>query len=116
METEGAEKKRLTKRRESSLLERLPAILEACKNSGVVTLKCGELEVNFASPGLIPVDLGVSAPYTLPNPSSPAPLASVPQQTELIDKEMLEEMRLSQLMIDDPEQFEQEIIDSHTRG
>ena len=114
METEAtAPKKRLTNRVNSSLLERLPAILEACRKSGVVTLKCGDLEVNFASPGAFLVESGVTAPFTLPNLDAPARQDSEPMKTEPLDQDLLEQMRRSQLMIDDPLAFEQEVIDGH---
>ena len=109
-------KNKLTKRVNSSLLDRIPAILDACRKAGVVTLKCGELEVSFASPEIITNELGAASQAPLSTPAQTiAQQASGEATLEPIDRELLEEMRQSQLLIEDPLAFEQEVIDRHLR-
>lgn len=78
-------------------------IINICKSSNIKNLKYGNLEIEFIS--------------------NPAPIAEVPKTAAAPDpvKKMfsqhddteLEDLRMNQLMIDDPAAFEQEIIDSH---
>jgi hypothetical protein len=114
----GTSKKNLTKRGNASLLRDLPAILEACKKAEVSTLKCGDIEVTFRSPtalvhttGYLATDDLTTLPSTFTNYS---PVSEQPK-IETVDRDLLEDMRRSQLMIDDPMSFEQEMIDEYTR-
>lgn len=93
------------------------AILEACAKAGVAKLKYGDLEVVFAVPGQ-PV-----MAYDLPKTTFDgfAPQASgqelaVGDELATVNKDLLEDMRRSQLMIDDPASFEQEVIHNHLNG
>lgn len=105
----------LTKKPKPSLLAQLPAILEACARTGVATLKCGDIEVSFIQ-GLPQsyVNYGQASQADLPNDLDfPASQASEQPRIENLDTSLLEDMRRSQLMIDDPLSYEQEMIDEH---
>lgn len=86
------------------------AIIEACTKAGVVSLKWRDLEVTFQVPGL-------SATTDLPKTYMPefAPPESGQASIAMVDKDLLDDMRRSQLLLDDPAGFEQEVIDSHLR-
>lgn len=90
------------------------AIIEAAARAQVTTLKWRDLELTFPVLGQ-PV-----MAYDLPKTTSDgfAPQASEQELTRdrelaTVDKDLLEDMRKSQLMIDDPLSFELEIIDAH---
>lgn len=92
----------------------ITAILETCLKTGVTSLKWRDLEVSFFVPGQ-PV-----MAYDLPKTTFDgyAPQASEQELSRdsaigTVDKELLDDMRRSQLLIDDPLGFEQEIIDAH---
>lgn len=92
---------------EISKNKRLFDIISHCRENGVSRLKTDEFEfelyewVNEKSvhKKYCPED------YKKENPETP----------NAIDRELVEEMRLSQLMIDDPFAFEREIITSENR-
>lgn len=96
--------------------ESISAILEACSKTGVTSLKWRDLEVSFHVPGQ-PV-----IAYDLPKTTNDgyAPQASgheltVDKNLSTVNRELLEDMEASQLMIDDPIAFEQLMIDAQLR-
>lgn len=93
------------------------AILDSCSKTGVTRLKWGDLEVSFAVPGqpVMAYDLPKMASDGFAPPASGQELA-VADALGTVNKDLLDDMRRSQLMIDDPASFEQEVIDTHLRG
>lgn len=93
------------------------AILEVCAKAGVARLKYGDLEVSFAVPGQ-PV-MAFDLPKTTFDgfaPQASGQVLTVDDKIGAVDKDLLDDMRRSQLMIDDPASFEQEVIENHLRG
>lgn len=94
-------------------------IIESCSKGGVTELKFGNIEIRFGvRPGQMitsaysaPTDIGVLQPitnnYTASQDSG---------QNPTFDRDLLEDLRTSQLMIDDPHGFEREVVNSHLRG
>ena len=76
-------------------------IIENCRNLGVRKIKTHDFEVEF----FLERSLEVGRFETVDGPETPSP----------IDKDLLDDMRLSQLMIDDPFAFEKEILSAETR-
>ncbi len=111
-------KKSLTTRGNSSLLRELPAILDACAKAGVATLKCGDIEVTFQTSAPFvqypDYELPSQGGLTIPDSFTASQVSEQPR-IETVDKDLLEDMRRAQLMIDDPLSFEQEMIDEYTR-
>lgn len=94
-------------------------IIETCAKLGVSTLKWGDLEVKFTSPSLEyvgqeePLDLSKNfTPLTEPHESVSHDGTN---KSVLIDKALLEDIELSQLMLDDPMAFEQQMVDAELR-
>jgi len=81
----------------------LCAIIEACSKSGVTSLKFGDVEIQF----------GAQVPKTFEYAYGPAESEGAPKRAPAFDEDLREEMRLEQLLIDDPHGFESEIITSH---
>lgn len=81
--------------------------------NGVARLTIGDFQVNYYHPPA--ASLGPQVTADPPNVTEfPAPPASEqPPEVTIADPELLEDLRMSQLMISDPLAFEQEIIDSH---
>lgn len=91
------------------------AIIGACRTAGVSSLKWRDLEIVFAQQGPeAPADLPKTDVYEYAPPES-GQGPQVDDTIATVDKDLLEDMRRSQLMIDDPASFEQEVIDSHLR-
>ena len=102
----------------------LCAIIEACANGGVSELKFGNVEVKFypkftqtLDPTLSPTEnSAMPEPFQF-MPSAMQDSRQLPTQSNnAFDKDLLEDLRVSQLMIDDPHGFEREIVNSHLRG
>jgi hypothetical protein len=90
-------------------------IIESAAKNGVAALKFGDLEINFSPKA---VEEGHSADIDLPKHLEPIHATHASEQTlriddtlETVDKELLEDMRVTQLMFDDPLAFESEMID-----
>lgn len=78
-------------------------IIRACSASGVTRFRCGELEIDF-----LPVEKMLQEdPSHLPRP----PVIELSKE----DKELMEEMVDYQNLLEDPESYEQKIIDSHIK-
>jgi len=91
----------------------------------VSRLKLGDIEICFkeeTNRKTVSVNPGLSATASLPNPQvlSEESLESTPRdlrETSIpYDRELQENLRVNQLMIDDPFGFEREIINSHLKG
>ena len=112
------QQKKTSRRRNPSQRLDLPSILEACAKAGVATLKFGDIEVTFKTPSHLVHHTDYESPsqgdLTIPENFSASPVSEQPR-IETIDRDLLEDMRRSQLMIDDPLSFEQEMIDEYTR-
>ena len=85
----------------------LCAIIDACAKGGVSEMKFGGIEIYFFRPEIkedtpSQTVLGYNAGPQLPD-----------KKVASFDPDVMEDLRISQLMIDDPHGFEQEIIDSH---
>lgn len=100
------------------------SIIETCAKSGVSRLKLGDIEICFkdeTNHKTVSVNPGLSATASLPNPQvlSEESLESTPRdlrETSIpYDRELQENLRVNQLMIDDPFGFEREIINSHLK-
>jgi len=78
-------------------------IIDRCKSTNVKSLKYGNLEIEFT---------GNSVPITEFNQTASTNPETAPKAVAA-DKELTEDTRLAQLMMDDPPAFEQEVIDSH---
>jgi hypothetical protein len=76
-------------------------IIEGCRNLGVSKIKTIDFEVEF----FLERSLEVGQFEAVDSPKAPNP----------IDKELIDDMRMSQLMIDDPFAFEREIINAEQR-
>jgi hypothetical protein len=79
-------------------------IIEAAARNGVLTLSYGPLLLTF------PNSYGLQG-HIYSSPEDPE--SSEPEA--ILDPEIQEEVRMAQLMIDDPSAYEQEIIDSALR-
>jgi len=90
-------------------------IIKQCAKSGVKTLKLGGFEVEFRGWGTNPSPAGMQ----VDTPSDSGTNASKPvEPLELSeeDKQALQDLEDNQTMLDDPLQWEQDIIDSHMHG
>ncbi len=89
-------------------------IIGACSKSGVSSFSHGDLRIDFGSRGGLAMIEGASA----------NPIAGSGQNDTMVkelamsesDKEFIGALEDHQMMMDDPEGFEQGIIDSHMRG
>ena len=96
------------------------AILDACAKAGVVKLKLYDMEVFFnghnqiQDPQWLPID-NSGAPESQFTPATHDSGRHVKQESTF-DEELLNDIRASQLMIDDPHGFEREIVNAHLRG
>lgn len=85
-------------------LDEILSIIERCDSHNVSELRLGTFEIKFKSGYKENVSLPNFTVYQTPDSEtkieSPSP----------VDKELLEDVRLSQLMIDDPFGFELEIM------
>ena len=97
----------------------LCAIISACAKGGVSELKFGVVEVRFFNPTSTPTHdtpaMAIGA-VTQFQEISATPESGRPTSVNSFDRELLDDLRLSQLMIDDPQGFEREIVNSHLRG
>lgn len=96
------------------------AILEACRFSGVKSLKWGDLDIEFHS--LRDQERVVLAESPIPSAEEAARLEdsqdtsldfSNPNASTPEAKALMEEMHMAQLMTDDPVAYEQMQIDAH---
>ena len=85
--------------------DKIVDIINVCKSSNIKSLEYGNLKLEFIS------NPSESPQTTIPLVHDPEPPKRMFAE---VDEEEFEDLRLSQLMIDDPAAFEQEIIDSHT--
>ena len=86
-------------------------ILLAAGESGVKRLKMGDLEVDFVEKG---PNIDQNTPFL---GAENVPKSAISSGTmDTLDPELMEDMRVAQLMIDDPVAYEQEIIDAHISG
>ena len=91
-------------------LKELNRLLKACRANGVTEFTLGTMIIKFGVE-YIPSD---TVPYN--KPSKLSALEDRPPEQIIMTAEeeaVLEEIRKSQMMLDDPEAFEQMIIDSH---
>lgn len=99
------------KRPRASRMDDICRIIETASKSGVVKLKFHDVEVEFSPSS---ASLGTNALVDPSNYiSSNMALPDSEQKDEFIiqDPAIIEQLRRSQLMIDDPMAFEQEMID-----
>lgn len=106
-----------------SPIDEICNLLEKCAMLGVSELTTGELTVKFSTnqsntvadtPDLSPpviVDSTKAPIY----PDTPHVREGSPDQIQMVDPQLLDDMRKSQLLIDDPVGFENEMIDAHLR-
>lgn len=103
----------------------LVSIIEACAKNGVSKLTLGSVEICFkeeTKPLTVSDTQGLSATASLSNPAhsvfsaEPDGEAKFKESSFPYDKELLESLRVSQLMIDDPHGFEHEVVNLHLRG
>lgn len=86
-------------------------IIKACANSGVQQLSFGQLQISFKQVGIPAVDVWSGMSHT------PPVSGTTKEQVQKIDmtvqdRELLEELQETQTMMDDPVQWEQNVIDS----
>lgn len=93
----------------------IQAIIETCSKNNVASFKMDGLEIDFFK-----VSLSPAIPWPEQTEEDPEHVAAVPEEKrEAVpivfseeEKQILEDARLGQLMMDDPVAYEQEIIDS----
>lgn len=90
-----------TKRTGANTKSKLLGIIEGCRNLGVSKIKTPDFEVEFFLERSQEVGNFEAADEIKPPKN--------------IDKDLLEEVRLSQLMIDDPFGFEREVLQAEQR-
>lgn len=106
------EPKRLTKPRNSSQIGQLCRMIEVCAKLGARTLTYGDLRVEFGP------ETGTLANFhhtEVPEEGNTDQSLVRPTEFSLADKDLLEDMHQSQLLIDDPGAFEDEIVQYHLR-
>lgn len=86
---------------ETSKKYKLLGIIDGCRKLGVSKIKTPEFEVEF----FLERSQEVGDFVDISEPTKPSP----------IDKELLNDVRMSQLMIDDPFSFEREVIEAEQR-
>lgn len=91
----------------------LLALIQTCAQNGVSCLRYGDLVINFMdhSQEKDVKSRAASFKSTTDRAGQPRPAIIAPEQRQLI-----EDYEQNQLMLDDPEGFENQIIDSHLRG
>jgi hypothetical protein len=119
--TTPTDKKSLTKPTVLLNAKDICYIIKACSEAGVSELKFGDLEVSFKGGALLakpgkdtPATLGFKENEAYQNEQQPAlPDRKAPSEKKmsLFDKEILEELEKSQLMIEDPIGYERFVID-----
>jgi hypothetical protein len=98
----------------------LCAIINACAKGGVSELKFCGVEVKFFDPSTpahvsLPMAIG-AVPPTYDTPAMQDSRQPETKSVNAFDRDLLEDLRMSQLLIDDPHGFEREIVQSHLRG
>lgn len=106
-------------------------IIEACNKNGVTKLKFGSLEVILGRDGgdvpatALPspedvLSLAEHEAYQRISAVKPDLAATKPNDTNRsvapLDKQLIEEMRMSQLLVEDPTTYERLIVDQEIRG
>ena len=99
-------------------------IIKVCSEAGVVELKFGGLEVKFGgaslpSPKKSPAELGFQGKeaYQISPQKSVLPDSNATsQKMDLIDKQVLEDLERTNLLLEDPLAYEQMIFDEHLTG
>lgn len=86
-------------------------IIKTCAESGVQKFAIGELVIDFQQAG-VSAQVWPGMEHTPPNPGTDTEPVNTLELTQ-VDRELLEELEETQTMMDDPEQFEQNIIDSY---
>jgi hypothetical protein len=88
-------------------------MIEVSAHYGVAILKFGNVEITFKDSFVGPSAIVDQPKASSQDYSGPASPETVPQSEELspLEKQSLEDMRWSQLMLDDPLAFETEMID-----
>jgi hypothetical protein len=90
-------------------------MIETCAKLGATSLRYGDLQVRFRPDPQLAVDQPTIEVATISEERGEGILTSLPERMSIADPDLLEDMRRSQLMIDDPYSFEQEMIDQHLR-
>lgn len=101
--------------------ESLCDIIRACSDSGVRKLKFSDIEIEFkdySQPQVIQPIQAMDQVSTSYPTYTQATQASGQHtcQTQPFDRDLLEDLRTSQLLIDDPHGFEQEQITAQMKG
>lgn len=97
----------------------LCSIIRVAASHNVSKLTLGDLSIEFVRlPSYSPLEEPVKVPLEF---EAPETLQTVqqnpPVQGRIADeREILDDIRLSQMICDDPEAFEQEVIDGHLHG
>jgi len=87
-------------------------IIKTCAKSGVTELIFGTLKVNFKQPGMAATETWPGMVHAPPESGTTAEqVKKLALTTE--DQELLDELAETQVMMDDPDQFEQSIIDHY---
>lgn len=117
--------KSLTSSKDMFKVKEICHIVRVCSEAGVTELKFGDLEVKFGGAFLSsptktePAPLGFSekeAYQSLPLKPVLPDSNTLSQKMNFIDKQVLEELERSQLMLEDPLAYEQLVIDEHISG
>ncbi len=95
----------------------LCAIIEACAKGGVVKLKFDNIEIDFSPQHTLPVE---AMPPVTVSPLVYGAQKDIGQNTlerpMPFDRDLLDDLRTSQMMIDDPHGFEREQIIAQLRS
>jgi len=84
-------------------------MIEVCAKFGARTLVYGDLRVEFGP------ETGTLANFHHTEPSPDVNTPSATKEFTLADKDLLEEIRREQLMLDSPLDYENEVIEQHLR-
>lgn len=92
----------------------LCAIIDACAKGGVSEMKFGGIQIQFFRQEAKEKTTEPSGPqYQMSSRSKGAGAQYADTPADVFDPDVVENLRINQLMINDPHGFEQEIIDSH---
>lgn len=115
-----------SKRSKPFTTDELCRIIERCATVGVAQLKLDDIELSFRDNFLYTPQQsfldGPAANVDLPESVNTPPASPVSEHNfrnnhrmSMVDPDLLDDMRRTQLMIDDPAAYEQEMIRAHMR-
>lgn len=112
----STEPKNLTKRTNVSLIKEICRIIETASSNGVKKLEYGDLRLEFFENSVEVARQFRRDVVDIKNPSTHEEVSQLDTvAAHTVDPDLLEDIRKSQMMIDDPLMFEHEIVQQHLR-